>query len=51
LPNRRGAPGNLYAVATIKVPRTLSADERRLFEELRRVSTFNPRGTQNERSR
>jgi curved DNA-binding protein len=43
LPNRRGAPGDLYAEATIKVPRTLSADERRLFEELQRVSTFTPR--------
>jgi curved DNA-binding protein len=44
-------PGDLYAVATIKVPKTLSADERRLFEELRRVSTFDPRSALNERSR
>ena len=50
LPNRRGTPGDLYAVATIKVPRALSADERRLFEELKRVSTFDPRSARNERN-
>jgi hypothetical protein len=27
----------------IAVPKKLSADETRLFEELKRVSTFNPR--------
>jgi curved DNA-binding protein len=48
LPNRRGTPGDLYAEASIKVPKTLSADERRLFEELKRISTFSPRS---ERSR
>jgi curved DNA-binding protein len=44
MPNPRGAPGDLYAEARIMVPATLSDDERRLFEELGRVSTFDPRG-------
>ena len=43
IPNPRGAPGDLYAEARIMVPATLSEDERRLFEELARTSTFNPR--------
>ena len=43
LPNRRGAPGDLYAEARIMVPATPSDDERRLFEELARTSTFDPR--------
>jgi len=36
--------GDLYAVIRIAVPHTPSADERRLFQELARVSAFNPRG-------
>lgn len=43
LPNRRGKPGDLYAEAQIKVPRSPSADERELLEQLGKVSTFNPR--------
>jgi curved DNA-binding protein len=43
LPNQRGAPGDLYAEVRIMVPATPSDDERRLFEELARVSTFDPR--------
>jgi curved DNA-binding protein len=43
LPNPRGRPGDLYAEAVIKVPARLSADERRLFEQLAAVSTFDPR--------
>jgi len=43
LPNTRGAPGDLYAEVRIMVPATPSDDERRLFEELARVSTFDPR--------
>ena len=43
LPNRRGEPGDFYAEAYIRVPSTLSPDERRLFEELRERSTFQPR--------
>jgi curved DNA-binding protein len=43
LPNPRGKPGDLYAVASIMVPPRLSRQERRLFEELAEVSTFDPR--------
>jgi curved DNA-binding protein len=43
MPNPRGEPGNLYAEVRIMVPATLSDDERRLFQELARVSTFDPR--------
>ena len=43
LPHRSGTPGNLYARVAIKVPSDLTAEERRLFEELRKVSTFDPR--------
>src|SRR4029079_6766308 len=50
LPNRRGTPGDLYAVAYVKVPRTMSADERRLLEQLKRVSTFDPRSARNARN-
>jgi curved DNA-binding protein len=44
LPNRRGEPGDFYAEANIRVPSSLSPEERRLFEELRERSTFQPRG-------
>jgi curved DNA-binding protein len=43
MPNQSGPPGDLYAVARIMVPATPSDAERRLFEELARVSTFDPR--------
>jgi len=43
LPSRSGEPGDLYAEARIMVPATPSDDERRLFEELARTSTFDPR--------
>jgi curved DNA-binding protein len=39
----RGAPGDLYAVAMIRVPATLSHSERQLFEELAAQSRFDPR--------
>jgi curved DNA-binding protein len=45
LPNKRGKPGDLYAEAQIKVPRSPSAEERELFEQLRKVSTFDPRSS------
>jgi curved DNA-binding protein len=45
LPNPKGKPGDLYAEVQIKVPKTLSARERELFEELARVSDFDPRRT------
>jgi curved DNA-binding protein len=44
LPNPRGAPGDLYAQIKIVVPAQLSDAERRLFEELATVSSYNPRG-------
>ncbi|MET0146017.1 MAG: DnaJ C-terminal domain-containing protein [Ilumatobacteraceae bacterium] len=43
MPTRKGQPGDLYAEARIMVPATPTAEERRLFEELARVSTFDPR--------
>jgi curved DNA-binding protein len=43
LPDPRGQPGDLYAEVKIMVPKRPSAKERELFEELRRVSDFDPR--------
>jgi curved DNA-binding protein len=43
LPNKRGKPGDLYAEAQVKVPKSPSAEERELFEQLGKVSTFDPR--------
>jgi curved DNA-binding protein len=43
IPNPRGKPGDVIAEAQIMVPRSLSAEERRLFEELAASSTFDPR--------
>lgn len=43
LPNPRGKPGDLFAETRIVVPRSLADEERRLFEELARTSTFDPR--------
>jgi len=43
MPNPRGDAGDLLAEVKIKVPRTLSDDERRLFEELAKSSTFDAR--------
>ena len=43
LPNPRGRPGDLYAEARIVVPPKLSGEQRRLFEQLAAVSTFDPR--------
>jgi curved DNA-binding protein len=45
LPSNRGKPGDLYAEAQIKVPKSPSAEERELFEQLGNVSTFDPRGS------
>jgi curved DNA-binding protein len=44
MPNPKGAPGDLYVVAQIQVPKTLSQKEKNLFEQLGEVSSFNPRG-------
>jgi curved DNA-binding protein len=46
LPNPRGKPGDLFAEVRIVVPKELSAEERRLFEELAAKSTFDPRRRQ-----
>jgi curved DNA-binding protein len=46
LPNPRGKPGDLFAEVRIAVPKELSAEERRLFEELAAKSTFDPRRRQ-----
>jgi curved DNA-binding protein len=43
LPNPHGTPGDLYAETRIMVPPRLSDDERRAYEQLGRVSTFDPR--------
>ncbi|HET8662314.1 MAG TPA: DnaJ C-terminal domain-containing protein [Micromonosporaceae bacterium] len=43
LPNPQGAAGDLYAEVKVMVPERLSPRERRLFEELARASTYDPR--------
>ncbi len=43
LPDSRSRPGDLYAEARIMVPPELPDEERRLFEQLAAVSTFDPR--------
>ena len=43
MPNPRGSPGDLYAEVAVMVPRHLGERERELFEELSRVSSFDPR--------
>lgn len=45
LADGRGGRGDLYAVVVIDVPAALSDEERRLFESLAKVSSFNPRPT------
>jgi curved DNA-binding protein len=43
LPNPRGGAGDLFAEVRIVVPASPTERERELFEELARVSTFDPR--------
>jgi curved DNA-binding protein len=43
IPNPNGTPGDLYAEVRIMVPSKPSPREQELFEELAKVSTFNPR--------
>jgi len=43
LPNPSGEPGNLYALVLVKVPVELTEAEREAYEQLARVSTFDPR--------
>jgi curved DNA-binding protein len=43
LNKRKGGRGDEYVRLNIRVPKTVSAEERRLYEDLQRLSTFNPR--------
>jgi curved DNA-binding protein len=43
LPKPGGGAGDLYAVLSMEAPTPLTEPEKKLFEELRRVSKFNPR--------
>lgn len=43
LNRRRGGRGDVYVRLKIVTPREVNDEERRLYEELRRVSRFNPR--------
>ena len=45
-PDPKGGAGDLYAEIEIVVPKSLSDDERRLFEELAQRSTFQPRAAE-----
>jgi curved DNA-binding protein len=45
MPNPSGQTGDLYAEVRIMVPRSPGRRERELFEELAKVSDFNPRRT------
>ncbi len=49
-PDPRSSPGDLYAEISIRVPQTLSAEERELFEQLAKVSRFAPRPTRSKRT-
>jgi curved DNA-binding protein len=40
---KSGERGDLYAVVVVQLPQHVSDDERALWEQLRRASTFNPR--------
>jgi curved DNA-binding protein len=44
MPNLSGPPGDLHAEVKVMVPPRLSDKERELFEELAKVSPFDPRG-------
>jgi curved DNA-binding protein len=44
LPKPGGSHGDLYAVLQIVTPSTIGTRERELYEELGRISSFNPRG-------
>lgn len=43
MPNPKGQPGDLYATIVVRVPTNPSGRERELFEELKKISGFNPR--------
>ncbi len=46
LNKRRGGRGDIYVRLKVVTPKQVSAEERRLYEELRRASRFNPRAGQ-----
>jgi DnaJ-class molecular chaperone len=43
LNRRKGGRGDEYVRLKVVVPRRVTDEEKRLYEELRRVSQFNPR--------
>jgi curved DNA-binding protein len=43
MPSPKGGAGDLYAVISVAVPRKPSTREKELFEELKKISSFNPR--------
>lgn len=43
LPSRGGEAGDLYVIARVQMPKELSEKEKELWEQLARVSHFNPR--------
>ncbi|MGH8902421.1 MAG: DnaJ C-terminal domain-containing protein [Egibacteraceae bacterium] len=43
MPNPRGSPGDLFAEVRIMVPPKPTREEQRLFEQLAKASTFDPR--------
>lgn len=43
LPQAGGERGDLYVVVNLELPRSVSGEERALWEQLRHVSDFNPR--------
>ena len=43
LPQEDGTRGDIYATVRIRTPTEVSADERALWEQLARISTFKPR--------
>jgi curved DNA-binding protein len=45
MPNQRGTPGDLLAEVSIVVPHSLTEEERGLFEELAKASSFDARRT------
>jgi curved DNA-binding protein len=47
-PDPKSSPGDLYAEISIRVPETLSPEERKLFEQLAQVSRFAPRPARHE---
>jgi DnaJ-class molecular chaperone len=43
LNKRKGGRGDEYVRLKVVVPKEVSAEERRLYEELKRISSFHPR--------